>query len=86
MVAIETKYLAPTNSRGARIKASTCTGFTATIPYPYTGNAEGPHYEAVKALVKKHNLDWPIENMRFGGTERGYVFCFDMSRVEPCAN
>ena len=77
MIAIQTKYLGPTNTRGSRIKAWTNSGFNAVVSYPYQLSYEKCHFEAVKALVKKHNLDWNLENMRFGGTDDGYVFCFD---------
>lgn len=84
MIAIHTKYIGPTNTRGSRIKAYTRSGFSATIPYPHELSYERCHFEAVKALVKKHNLDWNLDNMRFGDSAdgKGYVFCFDHSIVE----
>jgi hypothetical protein len=82
MIAIQTKYLGPTNSRGSRIKAWTASGFSATISYPYELSYEKCHFQAVKALIEKHNLDWNLDNMRYGGTENGYVFCFDHSIVK----
>lgn len=85
MIAIETKYLGPTNTRGSRIKAFTCTGFSASIPFPYDKDYEKAHFEAVKALVKKYELDWNLANMRWGGTATGYVFCFDCSIVKEAA-
>ena len=88
MIAIHTKFIAPTNSRGARIKAYTAThgsfkGFEAVISYPYELSGEKCHFEAVKALVKKHELTWDLENMRFGDSAdgRGFVFCFDASKI-----
>jgi hypothetical protein len=82
MIAIETKYLAPTNSRGSRIKAFTCNGHSFSIPYPYELSNEKAHFAAVKAMVAAKGLDWYLGNMRFGGTKNGYVFCFDISKVE----
>lgn len=82
MIAIQTKFIKPTNSRGARIKAWTSSGFSATIAYPYASGHESSHFEAVKELVKKHNLHWDLSDMRFGGTDNGYVFCFGNSKVE----
>lgn len=82
MIAIQTKFISPTNTRGARIKAWTSSGFSATIPYPYASGHERGHFEAVKELVKKHNLDWDLSEMRYGGTDNGYVFCFNHSIVE----
>lgn len=84
MIAIHTKYISASNTRGSRIKAYTNTGFTATVPYPHELNYEKCHFEAVKALVKKHKLDWDISKMCFGDSAdgKGYVFCFVDSIVE----
>ena len=76
MKAIYTKYMGPTDTKGARIKAFTLEGLSVSIPYPYDLSHEAVHYEAVKALVLKHKLDWDIRNMRFGDAPSGYVFCF----------
>ncbi len=88
MIAIHTKFIAPTNTRGARIKAYTADwgdrkGFAATIPYPYQLSGEQCHFEAVKALVKKNGLDWNLKDMRYGDSAdgRGFCFCFDCSKV-----
>ena len=88
MIAIHTKFIGPTNSRGARIKAYTAghgsfKGFTATIPYPYEASGHLCHFEAVKELVKKNKLDWTLEGMRYGDSAdgRGFSFCFDCSKV-----
>ena len=84
MIAIHTKYIPATSTKGSRIKAYTSTGFTATVPYPYELSYEKCHFEAVKALVKKHNLDWKIDKMFHGDSAdgKGYVFCFADSIVE----
>ena len=81
MIAIHTKFIFPTNTRGARIKAYTSSGFTATIPYPYAKSHEYCHFEAVKELIKKNNLDWDLTDMRYGDSAdgKGYVFCFNHS-------
>jgi hypothetical protein len=88
MIAIHTKFIGPTNTRGARIKAYTADlgdrkGFTATIPYPYQLSGEQCHFEAVKALVKKNCLDWNLDGMRYGDSAdgRGFCYCFDCSKV-----
>jgi hypothetical protein len=41
------------------------------------------HFEAVKALVKKHDLDWDISAMCYGDSAdgHGYVFVFANSIV-----
>ena len=88
MIAIHTKYIGPSNVRGSRIKAYTAgygdiKGFTVTVPYNHALEYVNVHFEAVKALVKKHNLDWNLENMRYGDSAdgRGFSFCFDNSKV-----
>jgi hypothetical protein len=82
MIAIQTKFIAPTNTRGARIKAYTSSGFSATISYPYASGNESSHFEAVKELVNKNQLDWDLSGMTYGGVENGYVFCFPHSIVK----
>ena len=89
MIAIHTKFLAPTNSRGARIKAYTPSafglkGFEATVPYDHSCDLLGAHFQAVKALIEKNKLDWTTDGMRYGDSAdgRGFCFCFDASKVE----
>ena len=53
MQAIDTKALSPTDTNGARIKAS-CARGSITIPYP-DGNQEEAHAKAAQALVDKFN-------------------------------
>jgi hypothetical protein len=81
MIAIQTKYLPATNTRGSRIKAFTCTGRSVTIPLPQDLSRELVHFEAVKELIDRFELNWDYTNMRYGATENGYVFCFDGSIV-----
>jgi hypothetical protein len=88
MIAIHTKYLPASNVRGSRIKAYTAgamgfKGFEATIPYPHEFDGVDCHFEAVKALVIKHKLDWDLTDMRYGNSAdgRGFSFCFDASKV-----
>jgi hypothetical protein len=82
MIAIQTKYLKATNTRGSRIKAWVSgRDWSATIPYPHELSYEQAYFAAAKAFVKKYNLDWNTEGMHYGGTEHGYVFCFDSAKV-----
>ena len=81
MISITTKYLSPTNTRGARIKA-TAGDWSATISYSYELNDVALHFEAVKELVIKHSLDWDISKMVYGGNNSGYVFCFPESIIK----
>lgn len=76
MKAIETKYLGPTDFRGARIKADDGDGNTITIPYPYEGAyGDDKHRRAAVALCEK--MQWTGADTLVGGaTKRGYVFVF----------
>lgn len=52
MQAIQTKFLGPTDFRGARIKAS-CKRGSIVIPYPYELHHSETHPSAVRALLAK---------------------------------
>ena len=89
MIAIHTKYISATNTRGARIKAYTAggmglKGFQATISFPYGLELVPAHFEAVKELVKKNGLDWNTDGMRYGDSAdgKGFCFCFESSTVD----
>ena len=72
MIAILTKYLGPTNSRGSRIKAYTSNeGQSITISYDYALDGEALHRKAAQALMDKMN--WP-NKLVAGGIEGGYAF------------
>lgn len=86
MLGITTKYICPSNTRGARIKATIWNWAknkqeSVTISYPHHLSDELVHFEAVKALAKKLDLQVSLDNMRFGGLENGYCFCFESSIV-----
>jgi len=82
MIAINTKYLPPTNTLGSRIKAKTDT-YSVTIPRDYSKNDLEMHFAAVKALTKKHYPSWNISTMVYGSSNNGctYHFCFPHSIV-----
>ena len=54
MQAIVTKYIGPTNTKGARIKAIAAGG-SVTVPFDYEGNE---HEIAAKALCAKFGWPW----------------------------
>ena len=58
MQAIITKYIEPTNVRGARIKATAAAG-NVTIPFPHELNLYERHEKAARALLDK--LGWDFE-------------------------
>ena len=87
MIAIYTKYVPATNTRGSRIQAYDIPmgqdkRRTVSIPYPYELSGELVHFEAVKLFAEKHLKYAPsLDNMRYGNAPNGYVFCFDKSII-----
>jgi len=71
MVAIETKFIPPTNHRGARVKAFTESGLSVTIPWEHGDGVEANHVAAAQALA--HKMDWAGFWVG-GGTKRGWAF------------
>jgi hypothetical protein len=74
MQTIQTKYFGPTNYLGSRIKATTESGISTTISYPYELSGVDCHIKAVNALNKK--LGWSGD-MIIGGLKQGFVFTFE---------
>ena len=71
MQAIETRYLGPTNHRGARIKATAQAG-SLTVPYDYALNTDENHTAAAKAFAEK--LGWvgpEYGELHGGGNAKG---------------
>ena len=75
MQAIQTKYLCPTNSRGARIKA-TCAAGSITISYPYELSGQAVHRKAAEALVNKLGWNEPYYGSLLGGCLPNGDYCF----------
>jgi len=78
MIVIKTKYLPATNTKGSRIKA-VANDLSVTVPYNYSLSGSYVHFEAVKELVKKHNLEWDLSKMGYGSDNNGYYFTFNNS-------
>jgi hypothetical protein len=94
MQAIQTRYHGPTNTLGARIKAS-CERGSLTIPYPYELSGDEVHREAALQLIERFvSEDWrersipPSKNpwkraFVTGGLPDGtYAHVFDQSPSE----
>jgi hypothetical protein len=83
MQAIHTKYIPASNVKGSRIKATSDNGHSVIVSYDDSFDGHLVHFEAVKALVIKHKLDWDIANMCYGGSSdgKGYTFVFSDSKV-----
>ena len=73
MQAITTKFHSPTNTRGARISATSESGHRVMIGYPHELSDAAVHAEAVKALCAK--LGWHGK-LACGATKTGFVFVF----------
>lgn len=58
MKAIMTKYLGPTNTLGARIKAYDMDGNFVIVTYDH--GAREPHLEAIRAFLKKYKWGWNV--------------------------
>lgn len=68
---IETRYLAPTNHRDARVIATTPSGHRLIHHWEHGIGIEANHYAAAKALQAK--LEW--EPIKAGGsTKAGFVW------------
>jgi hypothetical protein len=73
MQAIQTKFLCPTNTKGARIKAS-CAAGSITISYPHELSGQAVHRKAAEALVAK--LGWDEIASLLGGCLPNGDYCF----------
>lgn len=70
--AIKTKYLCPTNFRGARVKATAEAG-SLTVPWDHALNVEDNHAVAAKMLCQRYGWQG---HYSAGGTKDGYVFVY----------
>ena len=70
--AITTKYLGPTNTKGARVKAS-YPYESLTVPWDYALSTFENHANAAKSLAV--TLGWVSDSERYviGATKDGYV-------------
>jgi hypothetical protein len=85
MIAIHTKYIPATDTRGARIKAYTFNGHQITVPFDHDLSCLERHASAAKALIK-NKLEYAPDHavMAYGDSAdgKGYVFCFTQSTVK----
>lgn len=72
MQTITTKYINPTATSGAKIKATSTGGESVTVPYDYSNENKG-HLTAAKKL--KDKLGWK-GTMHGGHIKGGFVFVF----------
>lgn len=85
MIAIHTKYIPATNTKGARIKAYSCNGHKAIVSIDYSLGDVERHAVAVKKLIETQMAYVPDYSvMTYGGSAdgKGYTFCFTQSTVQ----
>ena len=80
-IAIHTKYIGPSNTKGSRIKAmvrrDSKTIWTAIVPFDHALDCEARHALAAKAVLRKHSPEMLNELMSCAGStldNLGYVF------------
>lgn len=84
MIAIHTKYIPATDTKGARIKAYSCNGHKATVSIDYSMGDVERHAVAVKKLIDTQMEYAPDHSvMTYGGSAdgKGYTFCFVQSTI-----
>jgi len=83
MIGIETKILPATNTRPRRVCAFTCNGHRLIAPYEDSGSDVQAHFKAAQALIRAQFSDpLPYDTMTYGGTQRGYFFCWQQSTIK----
>lgn len=70
---IQTKFLGPTNTKGARVKAFSVHG-SVTIHWNYSKNVIENHIAAAEALAAKH--DWDKGRWYIGSSAKGHGYVF----------
>ena len=84
MIAIHTRYISATNTRGARIKAYTGDKRALTVSMDYALDGMERHHKAARAFIARFlPYQSPDAPMCYGDSAdgRGYVFCFSESKV-----
>lgn len=80
-IAIHTKYIGPSNTKGARVKATirrdNKTLWAVIVPFDHALNCEERHALAARALLRKHAPALLEESISCAGStldNLGYVF------------
>lgn len=87
-VAIQTKFLGPTNYRGSRIRVWRCDSAYANDPHALTlgwNHALDPgenHDGALRAYIEAAGWDWPNGRWVTGGTTTGHVAVWSPDKEE----
>ena len=80
MQAIQTRYLAPTNTRGARIKAWAAAG-SITIGYPYELSSQACHRKAAEALAAKFQWESELLGGQLENGDYAFVWAHELSKA-----
>ena len=67
-----TRYMPPTNTRGARIRATDDQGQSITVPYPHELHDKRAHYAAIAAL--RGHTGAPLVPLVPASIPRGYAW------------
>lgn len=82
MIAVQTRYVGPTDHRGSRIVARWMARpggnvpRSVTVPYTYTDGPDVLHRQAAEALLRRCAEGWeaePLAVVASGSTDDGYV-------------
>ena len=74
MQAICTKYIKPTNTRGARIKAYSESGLSVTVPVNHAKDSQAVHFDAVIAFCSRFEGWGPASLYKAGSIKGGYAW------------
>ena len=74
MQAICTKYIGPSNTRGARIKAYCESGLSVTVPFNHAMSGQAVHFAAVVEFCKRYPNWGPAGTYRAGSIKGGYAW------------
>ena len=82
MLAINTEFVPATRTLPARIKAFTCNGHKIFAPHDHALGDAQRHLAAAQKLIREQMRHTPDSStMVYGGTEKGYVFCWPQSTI-----
>jgi hypothetical protein len=84
MLAVHTKYIGPSNTKGSRIKAYFSDGRSITRPVDHALDGMKRHAVVAQELIAKELRHSPDCGLVYGDSAdgKGYVFCFAVSRVD----
>ena len=83
MIGIETRYINATSNRPACIVAFTCNGHRLVRPVDQELSNIRAHFKVAQELISiEFSVSPPSKIMTYGGTKKGYYFCWQQSTIE----